>query len=195
MNSRDQLLERLRSPSDGGAQQEARTAELVAQLEREQPADLSRDGALLKGVWELGWSSARQPWLRQGPWLDNLQVLDPERGRGMNLLRLRGPLGELAAIAVVARLRVCGAQRVEVCFERGGWIGPQLGGWRPDLLLAVRQSFPAWLDMTVLDDQLRICRGNAGTSFALLRRPDLAVETLLGRFSDAADPAPRPPRP
>jgi hypothetical protein len=48
-----------------------------------------------------------------------------------------------------------------------------------ELLAAVRQSFPAWLDITVLDQELRICRGNAGTLFALVRRPDLAAKELL----------------
>jgi hypothetical protein len=43
----------------------------------------------------------------------------------------------------------------------------------------VQQSFPAWLDITVLDDELRICRGNAGTVFALLRRSDLRLQELL----------------
>jgi hypothetical protein len=31
----------------------------------------------------------------------------------------------------------------------------------------------------VLDQDLRICRGNAGTLFALLRRPDLQLADLL----------------
>jgi hypothetical protein len=43
----------------------------------------------------------------------------------------------------------------------------------------VQQSIPAWLDITVLSPELRLCRGNAGTIFALLRRPDLAVEDFL----------------
>jgi hypothetical protein len=43
----------------------------------------------------------------------------------------------------------------------------------------VSQSFPAWLDITVLDNELRICRGNAGTVFALLRRNDLQINELL----------------
>jgi hypothetical protein len=43
----------------------------------------------------------------------------------------------------------------------------------------VRQSFPAWLDITVLDGELRVCRGNAGTLFALLRRPDLRLDDFL----------------
>ncbi len=152
---------------------------LVEQLEREQPANLSRDGALLRGVWELRWSSAKQPWLQQAPWLENLQVLDPERQRGLNLLRLKGPLGPLAAVSVVARLELAGGERINVTFERGGWIGPPLGQIRPTLLAQVRQSFPAWLDITVLTPELRVCRGNAGTIFALLRRNDLELEPMF----------------
>ena len=43
----------------------------------------------------------------------------------------------------------------------------------------VQQNTPAWLDITVLDQQLRICRGNAGTTFALLRRDDLSLDDLF----------------
>jgi hypothetical protein len=43
----------------------------------------------------------------------------------------------------------------------------------------LKQRIPARLDITVLDEQLRVCRGNAGTLFALLRRDDLAVADLL----------------
>ena len=115
----------------------------------------------------------------QGPLVENLQVLDPATNRGMNLLRLNGPLGAVAAISVVAHLEVAGEQRVNVRFERGGWIGPRLGSFRPELMAKVGQSFPAWLDITYLDDWLRICRGNAGTVFALIRRLDLTPEQLL----------------
>jgi hypothetical protein len=48
-------------------------------------------------------------------------------------------------------------------------------------LRSVNQSFPAWLDITVLDQHLRVCRGNAGTLFALTRRNDLKLENLLLR--------------
>jgi len=34
--------------------------------------------------------------------------------------------------------------------------------------------------MTVLDSQLRICRGNAGTTFALLRQSDKSDAEFLG---------------
>jgi hypothetical protein len=85
----------------------------------------------------------------------------------------------VAAISVVAHLEVAGEQRVTVRFERGGWIGPRLGTFRPELMAKVAQSFPAWLDITYLDDWLRLCRGNAGTMFALIRRLDLTPEQLL----------------
>lgn len=163
----------------------ARVRALIETLERSQPADLNRDRDLLTGVWELRWSSSRLPYLAVAPWLENLQILDPGRGRGMNLLRLTGPLGPVAGIAVQAELTLVSAsegqpaQRVGVRFQRGGWLGPRLGDRRLSLLRQVNQSFPAWLDITVLDDRLRVCRGNAGTLFALLRRTDLRLEDLL----------------
>jgi hypothetical protein len=181
-SSRAELLALLR---DGGSRE--RIPDLVSRVEREQPADLRRDAPLVEGVWELRWSSGSQPYLATAPWITNLQVLAPSRGQGMNLLRLAGPLGDLAGIAVRAAIALeppaaedQPSQRVSVRFERGGWLGPSLGGQRLQLLREVRQSFPAWLDITAVDEELRICRGNAGTVFALLRRPDLSVEELLG---------------
>jgi hypothetical protein len=169
-------------PAPGGRE---RVRPLIERLERERPADLGRDSALLTGVWELRWSSSALPYLAVGPWIENLQLLDPERGRGMNLLRLAGPLGPAAGIAVQAAIAIEPAaadgscQRVSVRFERGGWLGPRFGATRLQLLRTVKQSFPAWLDITVLDAELRVCRGNAGTLFALLRRNDLRLQEWL----------------
>jgi hypothetical protein len=181
--ARDALVGLLRTA--GGAREQIPS--LIQQLEMAQPADLRTDTPLLEGVWELRWSSSSLPYLATAPWLTNLQVLSPSRGQGMNLLRLAGPLGDLAGIAVRAAIAVVPpeaadlpSQRVSVQFERGGWLGPTLGGQRLQLLREVRQSFPAWLDITVVDEDLRICRGNAGTVFALLRRSDLTVEDMLG---------------
>lgn len=181
--SRRELLALLQVGAPAASDERMRA--LIESLERSAPADLDRDRALLSGVWELRWSSSRLPYLVVAPWLENLQLLDPERGRGMNLLRLTGPLGPLAGIAVQAELTLAAAlegepaQRVGVRFQRGGWLGPQLGERRLSLLRRVNQSFPAWLDITVLDQDLRVCRGNAGTLFALLRRNDLRLEDLL----------------
>lgn len=155
-------------------------AERVSVLEQSHPADLSRDSELLEGVWELRWSSSSQPWLRQAPWLENLQVLAPAKNRGCNLLRLRGPFGSIGAISVQADLEVINEKRVEVKFRKGGWLGPSLPGFgQLKLLREVEQSFPAWLDITYLDQQLRICRGNAGTTFALLRNESINAAELL----------------
>jgi hypothetical protein len=199
-STRQELLALLREGGRGAANRQAeRLRELFVALERAQPADLAAPGALeqLEGVWELRWSSSSQPYLAVGPWIENLQLLAPSLGRGMNLLRLPGPLGPVAGIAVEAAISVESSQRVQVRFQRGGWLGPRLGDTRLQLLRTVRQPFPAWLDITVLDDELRLCRGNAGTLFALLRRPDLSITTLLpetpARPETPADgPAPEP---
>ena len=161
---REQLVDLLRHrPSDPGLQT------LINRVEQDHPADLSSSADLLHGVWELRWSSSRQPWLKPTAGLENLQVLDPGQGRGCNLLRLRGPLSALGGIRVQAELKIADSTRVEVRFRQ------QL-----TLMRQVQQSTPAWLDITVLDQQLRICRGNAGTTFALLRRNDLNLSTFLG---------------
>ena len=187
--ARAELLALLRQEPRGAANRQGeRVSQLCQELERDQPADLAAPGAveLLEGVWELRWSSSRQPYLAVGPWLENLQLLAPSQGRGMNLLRLPGGLAPLAGIAVEAAIAINPGtpaagplQRVEVRFQRGGWLGPQVGSGRLQLLRGVQQPFPAWLDITVLDQDLRICRGNAGTLFALLRRPDLQLADLL----------------
>ena len=175
-NNRDELVKLLQDAPDSPA-----IGKLVSEVEENHPADLTRDLELLHGVWDLRWSSSTQPWLRQAPWLENLQILDPVRKRGGNILRLRGPLGAMGGIFVQADLDVINASRVEVCFRRGGWVGPRLNViGQIKLLRDVRQSFPAWLDMTVLDAQLRICRGNAGTTFALLKQSARSVEEFLG---------------
>ena len=150
--------------------------DLIRAAEAASDIELSNNLALLTGVWELRWSSASQPWLKQADWLQNLQILDPENARGMNLLRLAGPLGSAAAITVEADLSIDGRNRVGVRFRKGGWRGPTLpGGRRLELFKAVNQSFPAWLDITALTADLRICRGNAGTTFALLKKQDQSV--------------------
>jgi hypothetical protein len=177
-NERLELLELLRLQPRGSCNRQSdRIRALIASLERSQPADLSTPEGIaqLEGVWELRWSSSRQPYLMVAPWLENLQCLSPAKGRGMNLLRASGPLGALTGIAVEASIAITegSRQRVEVRFQRGGFAG------RLQWMRSVNQSFPAWLDITVLDDDLRICRGNAGTLFALLRRSDLRLSDLL----------------
>jgi hypothetical protein len=188
LKASEELLNLLRRGARGEAQRhDPRVRELILELERTTPADLSVPGALelLEGVWELRWSSSSQPYLHAVAWLENLQVLAPSNGRALNLLRLPGLLTALGGIAVEASISIVSSvsstpqQRVQVRFQRGGWRGPLIGTTRLQLQRLVQQSMPAWLDITVLSPELRLCRGNAGTIFALLRRPDLAVEDFF----------------
>lgn len=183
-----ELLTLLRQEPRGAAKRhEQELRALIGAMEQAMPADLASPESLelLEGVWELRWSSSRQPYLAVGPWIENLQLLSPSRGLGLNLLRLPGTLAPLAGIAVEAAISIDAApkasplQRVQVRFQRGGWLGPTIGGNRLQLLRRVNQPFAAWLDITILDSELRVCHGNAGTLFALLRRPDLNMEDLL----------------
>lgn len=173
----DQLVRLL----EGARPPDEEVLPLIERLEAARPCDLNRPGdqELLTGVWELRWSSGRQAYLQPQPWLENLQVLRPSLGAGLNLLRGRGPLGALGGVAVEAALTLEPPRRVQVRFRRGGWIGPAVGAFQTRLLTTVKQSFPAWLDITVLSRQLRLCRGNTGTIFALLRREDLEAGELL----------------
>ena len=154
--------------------------ELIKTLEAAASINLSdaQQQQQLEGVWELRWSSSKQPYLQVQPWLENLQVLMPSQGRGMNLLRLPPPLAA-AGVAVEAELSLEPPQRVQVRFCRGGLLGPQLAGWKANLMTGIQQSFPAWLDITALSDDLRICRGQNGTLFALRKRHDLEASALL----------------
>ena len=172
---RDELVSILQSnPSDPGLGQR------ISSLERAQVVDITRDLSLLKGVWELRWSSSSKPWLRQTDVLENLQALDPERKTGFNLLRLRGPFATIGCITVQAELSVVSSSRVEIRFIKGGLVGPRMFGvGQLKVLRDIQQSFPAWLDITYLDSRLRICRGNAGTIFALLRRDTLQINDLM----------------
>ena len=77
---RDQLVDLLwQKPSNSGLQR------LIQQVEQEQPADLTSSADLLRGVWELHWSSSKLPWLKPSARLENLQILDPEQGRDYNV--------------------------------------------------------------------------------------------------------------
>ena len=38
-------------------------------------------------------------------------------------------------------------------------MGPQLAGWRANVMTGSQQSFPAWLEITAFSDALRLCQG------------------------------------
>ena len=153
---------------------------IFAQLEHDYPCNVENQIDDLTGVWELRWSSSNAPYLQVQPWLDNLQILMPADNRAVNLLKLPAPFG---GIAVVAELQIQPPKRVGVTFIRGGWIGPKLGLFKPKLLTNIKQEFPAWLDVTVLTNDLRLSRGSNGTLFALIKRHDLNTSELTSSLS------------
>ena len=48
--------------------------ELIKGAEAASEVNLNQQSAQLSGVWDLRWSSASQPWLKQAPWVGNLQI-------------------------------------------------------------------------------------------------------------------------
>ena len=66
------------------------------------------------------------------------------------------------AAALIAKKKLSPVELVRAHLDRISRVNSQINGY-----------------ITVLDEQLRVCRGNAGTLFALLRRDDLAVADLL----------------
>ena len=68
---------------------------LIKLAESESSVDILKEIDLLTGVWELKWSTSNSPFLNYSPILDNLQILEPERSRGLNLLRPKGFAGKL----------------------------------------------------------------------------------------------------
>tara|TARA_Y100001968_G_scaffold326388_1_gene369347 strand:- start:968 stop:1507 length:540 start_codon:yes stop_codon:yes gene_type:complete len=152
---------------------------LIKLAENESSIDISKQTDLLKGVWELRWSSSKSPFLNYSPLLDNFQILDPEKSRGLNFLRLRGILGYFLSTNILAELEIVDCKRTNVTFKRAGIIGPQLLGKSIRFLSEIKRTQKGWLDTTVLTRKLRVCRGYKGTTFALIKRDDLSIASFF----------------
>ena len=149
--------------------------ELIKSAESESSVDITKQIYLLTGVWELRWSTSSSPFLNYSPLLDNLQVLEPERSRGLNLLRPKGFVGTLFSTNILAKLEIVDQKRINVSFKKAGIIGPKLLGKKISFLSEIKKTQIGWLDTTVLSPDLRICKGYKGTTFALLKRNDLSI--------------------
>ena len=149
--------------------------ELIKLAESESSVDITKQIDLLTGVWELRWSTSNSPFLNYSPLLDNLQILEPERSRGLNFLRPRGFSGQLFSTNILASLEIIDQKRINVSFRKAGIIGPKLLGKKISFLSEIKKTQKGWLDTTVLSPDLRICKGYKGTTFALLKRNDLSL--------------------
>jgi len=149
--------------------------ELIKLAEIKSSVDITKQIDLLRGVWELKWSTSNSPFFNYSPLLDNLQILEPERSRGLNLLRPKGFVGKLFSTNIFASLEIIDQKRINVSFKKAGIIGPKLLGKKISFLSDIKKAQKGWLDTTVLTPDLRICKGYRGTTFALLKRNDLLL--------------------
>ena len=85
MNLEQQLLELLLSRPN-----KIEIRNIAEELEKESNFTLGKDIVMLRGIWELRWSSSKAPFLNYSPLLDNLQILDTSNLKGLNLLKPRG---------------------------------------------------------------------------------------------------------
>ena len=153
--------------------------ELIKLAESESSVDITKQIDLLTGVWELKWSTSNSPFLNYSPLLDNLQILEPERSRGLNLLRTKVFVGKLFSTNILASLEIVDQKRINVSFKKAGIIGPKLLGKKISFLSEIKKTQKGWLDTTVLSHELRICKGYKGTTFALLKRNDLLISEFF----------------
>ena len=153
---------------------------MAMKLESYSKFNLKRDIKKLKGIWELRWSSSKAPFLKYSPLIDNLQILNPSKSNAMNLLKPRGING-IIGTGIVARLNPINNIRVGVKFTHAGFIGPDVGFTKLNALAKIKKEQTGWLDITYLSNNLRICRGDKGTLFLLIRRND---EQLFTKFEE-----------
>ncbi len=153
---------------------------MANKLESNSKFNLKSDIEKLKGIWELRWSSSNSPILSYSPLIDNLQILNPTKSNGLNLLKPRG-LDGIIGTGIVAELYPLNEIRIGVKFTHAGFLGPNLGLKKLKALARIKRDQKGWLDITYLSKNLRICRGDKGTLFILIRRND---ERLFTKFEE-----------
>ena len=135
---------------------------------------------MIRGIWELRWSSSKAPFLNYSPLVDNLQILDPLNLNGLNLLKPRG-INSIIGTGIVAKLSSLNERKIGVSFTHAGIIGPNIGIKKIKALTKIKKEQKGWLEITFLNKDLRICRGDKGTLFILRKIKD---EILYDRFQE-----------
>ena len=154
---------------------------MALKLENNSNFNLKSDIEKLKGIWELRWSSSNAAFLNYSPLIDNLQILNPSKSNAINLLKPRG-LNGIIGTGIVAELYQLNNIRVGVKFTYAGLIGPNIGFTKLKALAPIKREQKGWLDITYLSNSLRICRGDKGTIFILVRRNDERLFTEFEEF-------------
>jgi hypothetical protein len=193
MNRKSVLLSAIASKNRGllatATDQQAILAAIV-QVEEDNPTPHPTAASdLLSGDWQLLYTTSRGilgidglPFLKLG---QVYQCLRPQSAQLYNIAEVYGLPYLEGIVSVVASFQPVSERRVTVKFERSvvGWqrlIGyqtpaqfiQQLESGRR--LLAIDLKIPSreqlgWLDITYLDDDLRIGRGNEGNVFVLAK--------------------------
>ena len=175
MNLEKQLLELLLSRTD------TKKIEIFAEkLEKRSNFTFSKDIEILKGIWELRWSSSKAPFLNYSNLLNNYQILDPINLNGINLLKPKGIKG-LVGTGIVAKLNSINEKKIGIKFTHAGIIGPNIGIKKIMALGKIKREQKGWLEITFLNKDIRICRGDKGTLFILKK---IKNEILYKRFQD-----------
>ena len=154
---------------------------IAIKLENNSNFNLKSDIEKLKGIWELRWSSSNAPFLNYSPLIDNLQFLNPSKSKAMNLLKPRGING-IIGTGIVAELYPLNEIRIGVKFTHAGLIGPNIRSTKLRALTQIKREQKGWLDITYLSNNLRICRGDKGTLFTLVKRNNEKLFTNFEEF-------------
>ncbi len=153
---------------------------IAKELEKESNFVLSNDFQKLKGIWALRWSTSRAPFLNYSPLVDNFQILDPINLNALNLLKPKG-IKSILGTGIVAKLKALNEKQIGVRFTYAGLIGPNIGQKKIKALTKIKTEQKGWLEITFLNEDLRICRGDKGTLFILKKIKD---EILYNKFQD-----------
>ena len=175
MKLEEQLLELIASSADF-----KKIEILVKELEIESNFTFSEDLYKLRGIWELRWSSSNSPFLNYSPLVDNFQILDPLSLNGLNLLKPKG-INSIIGTGIVAKLNSINEKKIGVRFTHAGIIGPNIGLKKIKALKKIKKEQKGWLEISFLNKDLRICRGDKGTLFVLKKIKD---EILFKRFQE-----------
>ena len=154
---------------------------MALKLESNSNFNLKSDIEKLKGIWELRWSSSNAPFLNYSPLINNLQILKPSKSKAINLLKPRGIDG-IIGTGIISELSTISDIRLGVKFTHAGFIGPNIGFVKLKALAPIKREQKGWLDTTYLSKNLRICRGDKGTLFILVRRNNEKLFTKYEMF-------------
>jgi len=162
---------------------------LIEQVERQNPTPKPLGSKLIGGNWRLLYTTSdellgidRFPFLKLG---QIYQYIQADQGRLYNVAEVLGIPYLEGFVSVVARFESNTPKRVTVQFERlilglqrwtnyqspEQFVGQAEDGKKflPIDLNLKNQERQGWVDVTYLDEDLRISRGNEGSVFVLTR--------------------------